>query len=123
MVNLNLQRRLAAQILKCGEEKIRFDPASLNEIKESITKADIKGLIGEGYITLKYMPGSSRGRARIQQVQKSKGLRKGKGSRKGTSNARQSVKESWINRIRKQRRLLKEQKNKEMITNEDYRMI
>ena len=42
---LDVQRRLAAQILKCGENRVRFDPESLEDIKEAITKQDIKDLL------------------------------------------------------------------------------
>ena len=64
MVNLTLQRRLAAQVLKCASDKVRFKTDNLSEIKESITKADIKGPIGEGTIYVKVSPGSSRAGAR-----------------------------------------------------------
>ncbi|MFT4303252.1 MAG: 50S ribosomal protein L19e [Candidatus Woesearchaeota archaeon] len=120
MVNLKLQRKLASQILKCAPEKVKFDVDSLQEIKEAITKADIKGLIGTGVIGQKHSPGSSRARARKNLVQKRKGLRKGYGSRKGTANARNSDKEQWINRIRKQRSLLKSLKSRDKIDNSVY---
>ncbi|MCB9358581.1 50S ribosomal protein L19e [Candidatus Woesearchaeota archaeon] len=120
MVNLKLQRRLAAQILKCAPEKVRFDSESLADIKESITKADIKGLIGTGAIDVRASPGSSRVRARKILVQKRKGLRKGHGSRKGTANARDNKKELWINRIRKQRTLLKSLKDKNKLEAKTY---
>ena len=44
---LNVQKRLAAQILKCGRNRVRFDPDRLEDIKEAITKTDIRSLIGE----------------------------------------------------------------------------
>src|SRR3989344_3795937 len=31
---LKVQRRLAAQILKCGENRVRFDPSRLDESKQ-----------------------------------------------------------------------------------------
>lgn len=116
MVNLTLQRRLAAQVLKCASDKVRFKTDNLSEIKESITKADIKGLIGEGTIYVKVSPGSSRAGARKILIQKKKGLRKGHGSRKGTANARLKKKGTWIIKIRKQRTLLKLLKDKNLIT-------
>ncbi len=123
MVNLTLQRRLAAQIMKCAPKKVSFDTESLTEIKESITKADIKGLIGTGVISIKSSHESSRGRARAKLGQKRKGLQKGQGSRKGTANARLNKKETWINKIRKLRELLKALKAKGLISNKVYRNL
>jgi large subunit ribosomal protein L19e len=123
MTNLKLQRRLAAQILKCAPEKVGFDVDSLTDIKESITKADIKGLIGSGIVFVKHSNASSRGRARKKLLQKKKGLQKGHGSRKGTANARSKKKDEWICRIRKQRTLLKLLKSKELISTKIYRTL
>ncbi|MFT4297566.1 MAG: 50S ribosomal protein L19e [Candidatus Woesearchaeota archaeon] len=123
MTNLKLQRRLAAQILKCAPEKVLFNTDDFSEVKESITKADIKGLIGSGIIGKKHSNASSRARARKNLVQKRKGLKKGHGSRKGTANARSKKKDEWICRIRKQRSLLKLLKEKEMITKKIYQTL
>jgi len=123
MVNLTLQRRLAAQIMKCAPEKVGFNTENLAEVKESITKADVKGLIGNGVIYKKHSPGSSRGRARKILAQKKKGLRKGHGSRKGTANARSKKKDEWISKIRKQRDLLKELRAKGLITISVYQKL
>lgn len=107
MVNLSLQRKLGAQVLKCAPEKVLFDTERLSEIKEAITKADIKSLVGTGALSIRHSPGSSRVRARKILKQKVKGLRKGHGSRKGRATARLGKKTTWINKIRKQRALLK----------------
>ena len=42
---LKPQKRIAAQVLKCSPKKIVFDTEKLSEIKEAITKQDIKTLI------------------------------------------------------------------------------
>ncbi len=44
-MRLKSQRRLAAQLLKIGENKVWFDEDRLEEVKEAITKVDIKKLI------------------------------------------------------------------------------
>ena len=121
MVELKIQRRLAAHIMKCAPEKVRFDTESLTDIKESITKLDVRGLIDRGIISQKVVNGSSRVRARKILVQKRKGLRKGQGSRKGTANARSDKKIEWMNKIRKLREFLKNLRDKELITKPDYR--
>ena len=86
------------------------------EIKESITKADIRGLIKDKAITIKQKKGVSRARANKIKTQKSKGRRKGAGRLKGKKTSRTPKKETWMNKIRIQRALLKELKEKKKIT-------
>ncbi|MBI4452642.1 50S ribosomal protein L19e [Candidatus Woesearchaeota archaeon] len=117
---LDVQRRLSAQILNCGENRIRFDPDSLEEIKEAITKADIRGLISKGVISKKRLLNTSRFWARKIKRQKSLGKRKGPGSRKGKSTARTNPKKAWINRIRLQRNYLKSLRNAKLIPPSAY---
>ena len=52
-MRLTLQKRLAAQMLKCSQKKIKVDETRLEDIKEAITKRDIRGLISENAITKK----------------------------------------------------------------------
>ncbi|MBD3204611.1 50S ribosomal protein L19e [Candidatus Woesearchaeota archaeon] len=122
-MNLNVQKRLAADILKGSKNRVRFDTGRIEEIKESITKADIRGLIQDNAIWLKPKKGVSRSRAKKRSRQVKKGLRRGMGSRKGTANARYDKKRKWINKIRAQRKLLKELKNKKKISDKDYRKL
>ena len=118
---LDVQRRLAAQILKCGENRIRFDPASLEDIKEAITKTDIRSLINNGVISKKRVKNTSKFWARKTRIQKSKGKRKGFGSRKGKKTARGlAPKRVWINKIRLQRDYIKSLRNSKIITSTAY---
>lgn len=119
-MKLNVQKRLAGQILGVSEKRVSFDPAELEEIKEAITKKDIRRLIGDGIIAARQKVGISRSRAKKRHVQRRKGLQEGDGKRKGTANARLSKKRTWINAIRTQRSLLKEIKDKELITQEAF---
>ncbi len=123
MVNLSLQRRLGAQVLKCTPEKVLFDEERLADIKEAITKADIKSLVGTGALSIRHSPGSSRVRARKILKQKVKGLRKGHGSRKGRATARLDKKTTWINKIRKQRALLKRLREADKLEAPVYRNL
>ena len=104
---LNVQRRLAAQILKCGENRIKFDSIRLSDIKEAITKADIRLLINDGAISKKRPLNTSKFWARKRKDQKSYSKQKGFGSRKGKKSARTEPKRAWINKIRLQRRFIK----------------
>ena len=119
-IQLDVQRRLSAQILKCGENRIRFEPERLSDIKEAITKADIRTLINNKVISKKVLQSTSRFWARKIKAQKSHGKRKGFGSRKGKKTARQNPKRVWINKIRLQRNFIKSLRDKDAITIADY---
>ncbi len=56
-MNLNSQRRLAAQVLGVGINRVWFDKFKLQEIKEAITKVDIKNLISKGLIKARLING------------------------------------------------------------------
>lgn len=117
---LDVQRRIAADILKCGRNRVRFDPERLEEIKEAITKSDIRALIGSDIITKKRMNSTSRFWARKIREQKKSGKQKGLGSRKGKKTARLPTKRRWINNIRLQRGFIKSLRDKNSITSEIY---
>lgn len=120
-MRLTVQKRLAAQLLKCSEKKIVFDPLRLDDIKEAITKTDIRSLVKQGAIIRRPAKGVSRARARKNRLQKSKGKRKGHGSRKGKEKARTPKKKTWSNHVRLQRKFIKELKNRKIIDNSTYR--
>lgn len=103
---LGVQKRMAADILKCSPKRVVFDTEKLADIKEAITKSDLRSLIEQG--TIKKLPaeGVSRSRTRKMLGQKRKDKRKGHGSRKGAAGARTGRKRSWVNRVRLQRRYL-----------------
>ncbi len=122
-MKMDVQKRLAAGILGCSQKRVRLDPERLAEIKEAITKIDIKGLINDKAISKKPVKGVSRVRARARQRQKRSGRRKGYGSRKGKLNARASYKSVWTNQIRAQRGLLKKMKETSSITKQVYRSL
>lgn len=122
-MKLKIQKRLAGQILKRSPNKIRFDPERLEEVKEAITKVDVRSLINDNAIRAKPVKGVSRVRARKIQRQKSKGKRRGVGSRKGKFRARLPKKEEWMNRIRLQREFLRTLKDKKIIDSLTYRML
>ncbi len=122
-MQLKAQKRLAAQILKVGENRVWFDEDRLSEIKEAITKVDIKKLINNLAIQAKPMKSISGVGRRRNQVQKRKGRQKGPGSRKGKHTARLPSKKAWMAKIRLQRKLLKEFKEKNLITVKTYRNL
>jgi len=120
-MQLNVQRRLASQVLKISPKRISFDPVRLADIKEAITNADIRGLINQGAIRGIQSKGVSRARTRQLKTQKRKGLRKGPGSRKGGLNARHPRKQAWMVRIRIQRDFLQQLKEKKHVNTPTFR--
>ena len=100
MTDLKNQRRMAADILKCGENRVWINPDKIEEVEDCITRADIRTAIASGLIKAKAKNGTSKGRIRDVQGQKASGKRKGPGSRKGTANARVRDKERWMATIR-----------------------
>lgn len=118
---LRTQRRTAAQILKVGTTKVWFDPEKLSEIREAITKSDIRSLIRAKAIKAKKTQEQSRGRTRKLKLQKRKGNKKGQGSRKGKATARLPRKTKWILKIRTQRALLRSLKENKRVANKDFK--
>ena len=100
MTDLRNQRRMAATILKCGENRVWMDPDRTDEVAKAVTRGDIKILINGGALKSKQVQGISSGRKKFTAKQKEKGRRRGHGSRKGAKYARLPRKERWIRTIR-----------------------
>lgn len=122
-MNLKVQKRLAAQILNCSPDRVRFDDDRLEDIKQAITKRDLKLLIGDGAITKKPGNFTSKVRARKLALQKRKGRRKGEGTKKGKFTARFKPKKTWMNKIRVQREFIKLLLDKGILTRLAYREL
>jgi len=119
----NLQKRLASKILKCSPKRVCLDTDKFSDIKEAITKFDVRGLIKKNIIKKKQKKGVSRVRARHIKRQKKKGRRRGAGARKGKSTARAKPKKIWINTVRAQRNFLKSLKSKDLISTVDFKKL
>lgn len=114
MGGLLLQKRLAADILKVGQSRIVMNPEHLEDIKNAITRRDIKRIIAKGHIKVR------RGKVkRPKPYQKKK--KRGPGSKKGSSGARLTKKERWMHTIRPMRKILKELRDKGTIDTRTYR--
>jgi len=105
-------RRLAADILKVGKSRIWIDPERLEEVENAITRADVRRLIKSGVVKKRPASTPSRGRTRARS------RRRGPGSRKG---ARLPV--TWVERVRAQRRLLRELRDRKVISRRVYRRL
>jgi Ribosomal protein L19e len=62
-VNLKLQKRLAASVLKCGKRKIWMDPNEINDIALANSRRNINKLNKDGLVIRK--PGIVHSRARV----------------------------------------------------------
>ena len=122
-MNTKLQKKLVGRALRIGKDRVKLKPSEASEIKEAITKADIKDLIKEGSIVISQSTGISRARARERQKQRKKGRQRGHGNRKGRQGARTSTKETWMRRIRLQRAVLKALRDNSKISKSEYRSL
>ena len=106
--DLSNQRRVAANILKTGVNRIWLDPAEKEAIADATTREDIRDLVASGAIRAKPKKGVSRARARQRDAKRRYGHGTGHGSRKGRKGARTPGKREWITKIRALRSRLKE---------------
>ena len=64
MSDLTNQRRMAASVLKCGVNRVWFDPERQADIEGAISRDSLRELIEDGAIKAHPVKGNSRGRAR-----------------------------------------------------------
>jgi large subunit ribosomal protein L19e len=120
MTDLKSQRRLAAQILKIGQNRVWINPERMDDVEGAITREEVRKLIHERVIVSLPEVGVSRSRAKIIREKKRKGRRSGPGSHTGASHATITKKEAWMLKIRSLRRKLRELKANRTITEETY---
>jgi large subunit ribosomal protein L19e len=114
MGGLLLQKKLAADILKVGQSRIIMDPEHLEDIKNAITRRDIRKMISKDYIKVK------RSKIKMPNLYPKK-KKRGHGSKKGSSRAKLTKKEKWMHTVRPLRRMLKELRDKGSIDTKTYR--
>ena len=122
-MNLTTQKRLAAEILKIGVNRVWIDPNNLEEVSQSITREGVKKLIADGTIKARPKKGISSYRSKKIAEQKSKGRRKGRGSIKGAKGARNPKKKAWMTTIRALRTDLKDMRDNREINRTTYRKL
>ena len=108
-MNLAKKKELAAKTLGVGKNRIIFNMENLAEIKEAITRQDIRGLKEEGVITIK----SIKGRKKIKRRK----TRRGPGKIKKKVNNRKQV---YVKITRKLRYYLKCLKERGVVDRELY---
>jgi large subunit ribosomal protein L19e len=123
MTDLKSQRRLAAQVLKVGQNRVWINPEKTDDVEAAITRDEVRRLIHEGTIRASPEKGISRGRARILHLKKKKRRRSGPGSRTGSIHARVSKKRAWMSRIRPLRKRLHLLRAKKIIPESAYQKL
>jgi len=123
MSDVASQKRIVASILKCGVNRVWFDPSRISDIENAISREDLRGLITDGAIKARQKKGVSRGRARARIAQRAYGHRKGAGKRKGAQGARNPSKTAWVQKIRAIRKVLVELRDAGTIDPHFYRTL
>ena len=107
-MNLSKKKSLAVRTLKVGKERIVFLESRINEIKEAITKQDIRDLKNEGAIIVKEIVGR---RKKTEKKRRSPGKIKKKVNKR---------KQEYVKITRKLRKYLAEIKKQNKISKENY---
>ena len=108
-MQLNKKKELASRVLKVGKGRIVFNKESLSEIKEALTKQDIRDLVKSGSIFVKEISGTKK------QVKRN--TRRRAGSIKKNVNTR---KRDYMTITRKLRAFISELRKHGTISSEEY---
>lgn len=111
-MNLEKKRHLAARALGVGVNRIRFNNERLADVKEAITKQDIRDLMADGALSVREVKGRSSGRLERP--------------RRRAGSVRVHVKKTkttYVNFIRKTRAYLAELRKQETINSEHFKTL
>ncbi len=123
MTDLANQKRLAAEVLEIGVNRVWMNPEASKDIAVALTREDIRKLIEEDKVGARPIRGVSRGRARKVDETRAYGHRKGHGSRSGAKGARRPKKQQWMKKIRALRSRLRELRETGKIDATTYRKL
>lgn len=123
MSDVSNQKRISASLLKCGVNRVWFDPERIADIQNAISRDDVRELIDDGAIRAHQVKGVSRGRARVKIAKRAYGHCKGPGRHRGAKGARNPRKRQWIQKIRAIRKTLVELRDLGEIDRHVYRML
>ncbi|MCW1292330.1 MAG: 50S ribosomal protein L19e [Candidatus Rehaiarchaeum fermentans] len=109
-MKLTVQKKIISRMMGVGKDRIWFDPSKLKEIKSEITREGLRKLIESGAIKIKPIKG---------QTHRTHEHKSTPGNKRGKKTARISV--TWKEKIRAQRRKLKELKKSGKIDNKTFK--
>ena len=108
-MQLNKKKELASRVLGIGKKRIIFNKGALDEVKEALTKQDIRDLVKAGSIFVKEISGTKK------QVKRN--TRRRAGSIKKNVNTR---KRDYMTITRKLRAFISELRKHGTISSEEY---
>ena len=111
-MSVHTVRRLAAELLNVGENKVRISADGISEVKSAMTRGDVKALIDKGVVKA----ASKKGRKKNKRKK-----RRGSGSRTGKKAG--AAKKEWMAKVRSQRKLLKRLIELNALPKEDKRAV
>lgn len=120
MITFRLQRKLAAEVMNCGQNRVWFNPTRLEEIKGALTKEDIRNLIKDGAIKKRPVIGIKRRAGRKRERRRKKGRKRKIGRKRLVPKER---KRDYIIRIRNIRRYLKVLKKTKKIDSKQFKKL
>jgi large subunit ribosomal protein L19e len=112
---MNLQKKMAAQILKVGLNRVWLDPKHAKDLDGAITKADVRKMILKGWVKAKS--------EKIHKPREKSRKKRGHGSRKGAKYSIVNRKRRWILKVRPMRAMLQEMKAKNEIDNQTFKKL
>lgn len=111
-MNLNKKRNLAAKTFEVGKDRIIFNNERLTEIKEAITRQDIRDLYASGAISIKPIKGR-------KTIVKRRTRRRHGSVKKKIKNGKQN----YVKITRKLRAYANELRKQEGITEDQYQTL
>ncbi len=122
MSKVTLVRRMAGNIMSRGQSKIRIKPSAMDDVKNVLTRDDVRGLIKDGKVyAIEEKHNLSLYGKKLREKRK-QGRGRGPGRRRGTAKARHGDMDHK-KRVRAQRRLLKVLKEDKTIDNEQFKHL
>jgi len=119
-LNLRSKRRLAADVLGVGKDRIIMDPEAQDLIQDAITRSTIRGLTGMGGVKVAPVRGVSRGRVRKKRA---KGKSRSHGSFRGKKGSRRPRKTIWVEEVRALRWRLRVARDRNEISKDLYKSL
>ncbi|EET89869.1 MAG: 50S ribosomal protein L19e [Candidatus Micrarchaeales archaeon] len=120
-MGVKLVRRVAADLLGRGESSIRLKGASIEDINKAITRDDVRELIKSGKVYALNEKHNLSAYGKETRKKRLEGRKRGPGRKKGTKKTRAGV--EYKKKIRAQRRIIKDLKEKGVIDNSMFKQF